>query len=117
MMWHKVDVWRPNFENATAQTITGYTQVYTGVACNIQPASSQLQFYYAQRATVVTHSIFTTSVSTVFQREDILVDARGKQYHLTADPLNALELDVYLQLFAEQYPEGAKKRLDLESYE
>ncbi|AWM39785.1 hypothetical protein GobsT_18530 [Gemmata obscuriglobus] len=116
-MRHRVAVWRQNLVQGTAQRIDRYTQAYAGVPCFIQPASSALQLYYSQRGTVVTHTIYTTAVTRAFEREDVLVDAKGNQYHLTADPLNALESDVYLQLVAEQYPEGAKKRLDVESFQ
>lgn len=117
LMRHKVAVWRQNLVQGTAQSVGGYTRMYTGVPCFIQPASSALQFYYSQRGTVVSHTIYTTAVTKTFEREDILVDAKGNQYHLTADPLNALESDVYLQLVAEAYPEDAKKRLPLEEYQ
>lgn len=117
LMRHRVDVYRSSIVQGTAQTYGAYSEIASSVPCFIQPASSQIQFYYGQRGTTVTHSIYTTAVTQDFKREDILEDARGNQYHLTADPLNALESDVYLQLFAEQYPEGAKKRLDREEFD
>lgn len=117
LMRHKADVWRQNLVQGTAQTIGPYTKEYTAVPCFIQPASAALVMAYAQRQTTVTHTIYTTAVNKVFRREDIFEDSKGNQYHLTADPLNALESDVYLQLVAEQYTEDAKVRLDRQEYE
>lgn len=117
LMRHSVDVYRQNLVQGTSQNIGTYTISKRAVRCFIQPASSALQYFYGQRGTTVTHTIYTCATNVTFQREDILEDARGHQYHLTADPLNALESDVYLQLVAEQYPEDAKARLDREEYE
>jgi hypothetical protein len=116
LMRHRVDVWRPDQVQGTAQTYDGYSREYTSVPCFIQPASAALQFYYAQRGTVVSHTVYTTSTTKTFHREDVLEDATGKQYHLVAESLNALESGVYLQLIAEEYPEGARKRLNREAY-
>jgi hypothetical protein len=111
-MRHTASVWRAPLVNGSAQTIGTYTEIYPSVRCFIQPATSSLQYYYGQRGTVVTHTIYVSGNSYTFQREDIFVDAVGNQYHLTADPINALVSNLYLSLVCEQYPEGAKKRLD-----
>jgi hypothetical protein len=116
LMRHRVDVWRPDKGQGTAQQIDGYARVYRSVPCFVQPASAALQYFYNQRGTTITHTVYTTATAKSFQREDILEDAAGRQYHLTADPLNALESGLYLQLAAEEYPEGAKKRLDRQEY-
>jgi hypothetical protein len=118
MMRHRVDIWRPTLSQGTltAQTPESYTQVYSSVPCFIQPASSQLQFAYAQRGTTVTHTVYTVDTTKTFQREDI-VEFGGRQFHLVADPISGLESDVYLQLICEEYPEGFKKRLDRQEYE
>jgi hypothetical protein len=116
LMRHRVDVWRQELGQGTAQRVDGYCRVYRRVPCFVQPASAALQDFYGQRGTTVTHTIYTTATDKAFRREDVLEDAGGNQYHLVADPLDALMSGVYLQLMAEQYPEGAKKRLDREEY-
>ncbi len=100
-------------QDQTSQAITGFAAVYTGIPCFIQPASAQLQYYYEQRGTTVTHTVYTTATQNTYLREDVLEDASGNQYHLVAGPLNALESNLYIQLACEQYPEGAKQRLDV----
>lgn len=117
LMRHRCDVWRPEVVQGTAQTIDEYARVYTSVPCFVQPASSAMQYFYGQRGTTVTHVIYTTAVGKTFRREDILEDSAGRQYHLTADPKNALMSDVYLELVAEEYPEEGKKRLNREAYD
>ena len=116
LMRHRVDLWRPDRVQGTGQTYDGYTRAYTSVPCSIQPAGAALAFYYAQRGTLVTHTVYTTATDKTFKREDVLEDANGRQFHLTADPLNALESGLYLQLAAEEYPETDKKRLNREAY-
>jgi hypothetical protein len=115
LMRHVVSCFRPVYStDGTSQDLTGFVQVYSGVRCFIQPASASLQFWYQQRGTTMTHTIYTTAVQNVFKREDVFLDAWGNQYHLLADPINALQSGVYIQLDCEQYPEDAKQRLDME---
>ena len=117
-MRHTVNLYAPNMvQDGTSQAITGYTLVQSSVPCFIQPASAALQFYYSQRGSTISHTIYTNEVDMTFTREYVLEDQNGNQYHTIADPLNALESNIYLQLVCEQYPEGAKKRLDIEEYE
>lgn len=116
MMFHRADVYRPTITQGTGQKISGYTLTYGDVPVFIQPADSQLAFYYAQRGTVMTHTIYTSDTAKTFTREDVLEDADGNQYHLVAAPVNGLRRNVYLELHCEQYPEDAKVRLDMGEY-
>ena len=117
LMIHRVSVWRPVYVQGTADKIDKYTRVYSSVPAFIQPVDTKLQMFYAQNGTAITHTIYTTATSKTFQREDILEDASGNQFHLVAAPKDALMSQIYFELQAEQYPEGAKRRLDREAYQ
>ena len=113
-MLHKVDVYRANLTQATAQEIDGYTLTYSLVPCFIQPADSKEAEYYFQRGIEDVHNIYTTATDKTFQRNDIL-ERDGNQYHVIGIQ-NNLMMGKYQTLTAFQYPEGAKKRLDKEAY-
>jgi hypothetical protein len=113
---HRCAVWRPTVSQDAAQKIDGYTLVYENVPCFIQPADTKEVWFYMQRGTEVTHNIYTLSVSLTLRRNDIW-EIDGNQFHIEADPKNALMRNLYLELPAVQYPEEAKKRLDREAYE
>lgn len=115
LMRHRASVWRSGItQDGTSQVQSGYNQIAASVPCFIQPASSNLQYWYMQRGTTVTHNVYTTAVNQCFKREDILLGPDGNQYHLVADPLNALQSNIYLELHCEQYPENARQRLNIE---
>lgn len=116
MMRHTVDLYRQNLTQATAQEVEGYSLVERNIPCFVQPADSQMQNYYGQRGSAITHTVYTTSTATDFRREDILLFGDA-QFHIVNAPLSGLASGIYLELHCEQYPEGAKKRLDMEAYE
>lgn len=116
-MRHYADVFRPVIvQGQTTQNIQTFTQVYTAVPCFIQPADTQLQWFYEQRGTTITTQIYTTATEKTYLREDIFVDQNGRQFHLVADPKPALDGKLYFELHSEEYTEGAKKRLGTEYY-
>ena len=117
LMRHTASVFRPVVQQGqTTQDITGYTQVYAGVPCFFQPATARMEEFYSQRGTTMDTVIYTTATQNTYLREDIFVDGSGRQFHLVAAPKPALDGTLYYELVAEQYPEGAKKRLDTGAY-
>jgi hypothetical protein len=114
LMRHTADVWRAALTQAAGQEIGGYAEVYTAVPCFAQPATASQIISYQQRGQEVTHIVYTTAVDKTFTRNDILV-VNGRQLHVEAVK-EALLSGIYLELACFEYPEGAKKRLDRESY-
>jgi hypothetical protein len=112
---HRADVYRATITQGTAQEISAYTLVYEDVPCFIQPMDSQESWFYEQRGLEDMHVIYTSAVGNTYQRNDIL-EYQGNQYHVVGVK-NGLMMNVYSELSAYAYPEGAKKRLSRESYE
>ena len=112
---HKADVYRATEEQNTTVEITGYTKVYSNVPCFIQPATSAEAFYYAQRGLENDHTIYTSTVNNTYQRNDVFTH-KGYDYHIVGVK-NGLLKNVYIELAAKQYPEGAKRRLDTGAYD
>lgn len=114
LMVHRADVYRPTTAQGTAQQITGYTLLANAVPCFIQPVSSEEAFYYSQRGLENVHTIYTTATCGGFTRNDVFTHD-GSDYHVTGAK-NALVRGLYLELTAMQYPEAAKRRLDVGEY-
>lgn len=113
-MIHTADLWRPSMIQRTSQDIEDYDLLNPSVPCFIQPYATTEQFYYEQRGFEGKTTIYTTSLDT-FQRNDIMQDDRGNQFHVVG-VANANYMDLYQQLDVLVYPEGAKKRLSREAY-
>ncbi len=116
MMRQTVSVWRQFFEEGTtSQQVGGYALVTRRVPCFIQPATSGEQFFNSERGLEDIHTVYTSDVCTSFERNDILKYGE-RQFHVVGIK-NALTLNVYQELTVQEYPEGARKRLDIEQYE
>ncbi len=113
-MIHRADVYRPTVTQATTQQIDGYTLFTSGVPCFIQPYTVQEAFYYEQRGQEGVAALYTTDVTTAFERNDIF-ERDGQQYHVTAVKENLL-YNLYRELTVYWYPENARKRLSREAY-
>ena len=115
-MIHSLDVYAPTYVQGTAQSIGGYTLIYSAVPFFLQPTDSKMEFVYEQRETTISVIAYTSAVQNTYTREQVFLDPSGNQFHLIADPLNPLMSDDFLKLTMERYSEGSKKRLDIEEY-
>jgi hypothetical protein len=115
-MIHRVDVYRPTFSGGE---ITGYTLLFSDVPAFIQPMTSAEQLFYAQRGVENDTTIYTTQVAD-YHREDVLkyIDPLGveRQFHVNGVKQN-LFTGLYCELNAFEWPEEAKKRLNVEAYQ
>lgn len=115
LMRHCADVYRGTKGQGTDQQFKFYKRVFRSVPCFIQPADSKEAFYYQQRGLENTHTIYTSRTDLDLQRNDIF-EWNGEQFHIVGIK-DGLNLGVYLELAAEQFPENAKRRLDRGEYD
>lgn len=114
LMRHRVNLWRPIYIQGTTQEILDYRRVRSNIPAFIQPVSSVLEDNFQQRTLTDAVTIFTSDTVTSFEREDVL-EWNGHQYHILGI-VSGLESNIYQELTCEEYPETARKRLNMEDY-
>ena len=110
---HRVDLYRPDRTQGTAQTVEGYSLIQADIPCFIQPMDSKEAYYYQLRGIENTTTIYTSLILD-YKLDDIL-ERNGEQYHVIGIK-NGLQLDVYKEIICEEYPSEARKRLNREEY-
>lgn len=111
---HSANVYRPNLVQGTGQQIGNYSLVYSCVACFVQPTASTEDFFFQQRGDENTASIYLNYEGYSFLRNDVFI-WNNQEYHITGVQ-SGLNLNLYWELTAVYYPEGAKKRIDIVDY-
>lgn len=115
-MRHRVNLYRPTIQQGQAgQEIASYTLLYASIPCLIQQADSKEAFYYSEHGLENIYEIITGWTTLGILRNDLLQDLAGVEYHVVGVQYEPV-LNSTVTLTCMQYSEGAKKRLDKESY-
>ena len=112
-MKYKVNIYRPaKSTTSVEQSISQYNLIFSNVPIYIQPASSEIQEFYYQRGLVNVSTIISNQTSIIVDEEDV-IELGTDQYHVVG---KTKMLNVYVEWNVQQYPEGSKKRLNMEAY-